>query len=327
MANVTRATLLATTLLCGATATAHAAPRGVVAGENMVVVPLEMQRIGEPEPRPHPRAHPQAKAQPAPEDNMVVVEHPSPQPYVPANDEYVPITGPNYVEAGVNFHNVSNNQGDWFGQFITGQYQTDKKNRWNLYLQHQKAFKDDGFYIAGGNTHTFDETWFSDAAIGFGTDAAFLPAFRADAAINRRWLEGGPLVTTAGINFSKAQDKYTNYGVLLAFSYYFPAPFVLQGGVNLGLSNPGQVVSNAEFIALTYGYQKQFYLTGKVGIAHEAYQLLGTTSITNAFNSQNAGINWRHWLGEDWGYNLASEFYKNPYYHRTGGIVSVFKEF
>lgn len=314
MIKPTRLALLASTMLCGFTSPSQAAPQwGVVAGENMVSIPLEVQS-----PQPAPVAAPAAS-----EDNMVVVD--TAGPAEPAT--YVPITGPNYIEAGLNLHSVTHNQGNWWGQFINGQYQTDPDNRWNAGLLHQKAFQENGYFLSGGNTHLFDDTWFSDVGIGVGTNASFLPAFRGDAAINRRWLEGKNLITTAGLNFSKAQDTYTNYGALLAFSYYFPAPWILQGGVNLGISNPGQVVSNAEFLALTYGYQKNFYITGKVGIAHEAYQLLGGGNITNAFNSHNASLNWRQWLGEDWGYNLGAEYYKNPYYKRNGGVVSVFKEF
>jgi YaiO family outer membrane protein len=309
MNNYIRIFMLGGAFTCGLATTASAEPVRIIQGENMVMLPLETTV-------PNPAAEPSDL-----EENMVMV------PGNPMDEIYVPVTGPNYVEAGINVHNVSNNVGDWFGQFITGQYQTDEKNRWNVYLQNQKAFHDNGTFLSVGNTHTFNDRWYSQAALGVGTDTSFLPRVRGDASLSRRWLDQGNLVTTGGVSFTKASETYTGYGLFAGASYYFNGPFVLQGGVRVEMSNPGQVISNSEFIALTYGYQKSFYLTASAGIAHEAYQILNSGSINNEFNSHTFSLSWRQWLGEDWGFNLAGEYYKNPFYDRTGTIVSVFKEF
>jgi len=310
-------------LLLGAYATEGAA---APMEDNMVMLPDSV-----PTPAPaQATAQPQAveNAVSLPPENMVMLPD---NATAPTNNEsiFVPITGPNYIEAGVNYHNVSNNQGDWFGQFVNAQIQTDPKNRWSTQLQHQKAFKDEGYFVGVGNTHTFDDTWFSGVGVGMGSaNTSFLPRFRADADINRRWLEGGNLVTTLGGTFTKATETYTSYGILLGASYYFPSPWIVQGGIRLDLNRPGNVFATSGFAALSYGFQKRYYLSGRVGYGREAYQLLGNgNSITNAFNSRNAGFGWRQWLGEDWGFNLSSEYYANPFYHRTGGIMSVFKEF
>lgn len=340
--------LLTSALACGMSGSALAAPLNIVPGENMVMLPMDaphdesnMVSVPLEKAKKHPKKArtmtpktvPVA-AQPVAEDNMVTVdENMVMLPAFLAADDvgdggYAPITGPNYVEAGVNFHSVSDKQGNWFGQFVNAQIQTDPKNRWNMQLQHQQAFHDNGVFAALGNTHFFDDRWFSDVAVGVGSDAVFLPRVRGDASISRRWLDGKNFVTTVGITGSKASETYTSYGVLLSASYYFNGPWVLQGGVRFEVSNPGSVNGNSEFLALTYGYQKRYFLTGRIGYANEGYQILGNgVSAINDFNSKNAGLNWRQWLGDDWGFNLGYEYYTNPFYHRNGGIVSVFKEF
>jgi YaiO family outer membrane protein len=238
-----------------------------------------------------------------------------------------PKTTQHVIEAGMNYHSVSNNQGDWTGQFIRGQYQADAKNRWSAELLHQHAFKDDGYYASLGNTHTFNEKWFSEVAAGVGTSASFLPRFRADANINRRWLKAGNFVTTLGTTFTKASETYEGYGIHLGGSYYFSSPWALQAGVRLEMTNPGSVYAASGYSAVTYGYNKSYLLSGRIGYGREAYQLLDSGNITNAFNSKSIGLNWRQWLGDDWGFNAGTEYYDNPYYDRTGGTFSVFKEF
>lgn len=324
MNNFARLTMLSTAIAgLFTTHSAHAAPWKVVADENMVAIPLELQISPQKVEASKVQRQKEIQATP-PEENMVAIP---PSLFDEADSVFIPITGPNYIEAGVNYHNVSNNQGDWFGQFINAQIQTDPKNRWNAQLQHQEAFHDEGYFVGVGNMHTFDETWFSEVGVGVGSEASFLPRFRADAALSRRWLDGGNLVTTAGLSYSKASETYSSYGILLGASYYFNSPWVLQVGIRSDMSNPGQEIGTSGFAAVTYGHYKNFYITGRVGYAREAYQLIGPVNITNAFNSHNAGLNLRKWVDEDWGVNLAGEYYKNPYYHRTGGIFSVFKEF
>ena len=282
---------------------------------NMVMVPIDT-----------PIAHTQAAAAPVmmPEDNMVLVPS-SATPSFSGDNVYVPVTSPNYVEAGINFHSVSANQGDWFGQFITAQYQTDPYNRWNATVQHQEAFNDEGTLVGIGNTHTFNEDWFSDVGVTFGTEANFLTRFRTDASINRRF---DNLITTFGLSYSRAENTYYNVGAILAATYYFQtAPFVISGGIRADRVYPGGVYGYSPFLALTHGYQKRYMITGRIGWSREGYQILGGGNVINRFNSHGLGLSWRQWVGDDWGFNLGTEYYTNPAYNRVGGIASVFKEF
>ncbi|NDF12691.1 MAG: YaiO family outer membrane beta-barrel protein [Proteobacteria bacterium] len=252
---------------------------------------------------------------------------PSANTRVISTEPYVPPTSQNLIEAGINYHHVTNDLGNWFGQFLNVQYQTDAWNRWSLSLLNQQAFTDEGQSIAIGNTHIINEDWYTTAGIAFGTDASFLTKYRVDVALNKKWLEGKNLITTAGLTYSKAQETYDDKGLLLSAVYYTPSPWIIQGGVRFNISDPGSVFSPSVFSALTYGYNKRYFVTGKLGMAREAYQLIGPGAIVNSFNSYNGGLDYRQWLGKDWGFNVGTEYYTNPAYDRLGGTLSVFMEF
>lgn len=307
MSKFLHATMVGSMLACCSLPnTAYAAP-AVTANENMVSLPTEDNIVMVPDPVALP-------------DNMVYVSDPLDDPEL-----FKPLTGRNYVEAGINTANVSNNYGDWFGQFVKGEIQTDNRNRWNGILQHQEAYHDDGWFVGAGNTHTIDEDWFSRASLGVGSSTTFFPRFRADADINNKTYND--LVLTGGVGFSASDDNYQNYNVLLAASYYFIEPWVFQAGTRLGVSSPGGVFNHSQFAAVTYGYTKRFYLVARAARSREAYEILNGGGVNQDFNSHTFGGSWRQWLGEDWGFNIDADYYHNPFYNRMGYAFSVFREF
>ncbi len=315
MNNLARFTILSGAFLCAFTTNSQAAPWGIVAGENMVMLPPSAFPAA---PAPAPVA-PAAAPADADTENMVMLPQEAPK--------ISPVIGSGYVEAGANVHNVSNNQGDWFGQFVTGQVQVTEKDLVNAHVLHQEAFHEKGEFVAMGDRHTIDDKWSTDVSAGMGSGASFLPRFRADAALNRTWLEGHNLVTTVGTTWMKASQIYSSVGMFVGANYYFSGPWIAQLGLRTDRSTPGGVFATSGTAALSYGYNKRFLLTGRVGYGREAYQLVGVAPVTNAFNSHNFGLNWRQWIGNDWGFNVASEYYTNPSYNRTGGTLSFFKEF
>ncbi len=251
------------------------------------------------------------------------------QVYTPSatSGPVIPPHAPNYVEAGMNYYGVSNHYGNWFGQFINLQYQYNEWNRWSFGVQNQEAFHDQGVsgYIA--NRHVFNEDWFSNVGVSLGSNATFLPRYRVDADINRQLLEGRNLVATVGMTVDKANDIYDDQAVLFGMTYYLPAPWIIQGNVRFNNSTPGNVVSPSFSAAVTTGYNQDYFLTARYTIGREAYQLLGSNNIVNSFTGNTVGVNWRQWVDSDWGFNVGTEYYTNRYYNRTGGTISVFKQF
>lgn len=232
-----------------------------------------------------------------------------------------------FVEAGANFHNLSKNYDNWSGEYIKGEIQTDPKNRWNALLLNQREFGETGNYGAIGNTHDWNEDWYTSLSAGASTSGFFLPRYRVDGFVNRKWLPSRQLITTAGLGYYKARDNHKDYSAFLGATYYFVDPWIVQGGVRFNISDPGSVNSTSQFVAVTQGRDQEHFLTLRYGFGKEAYQITGPGAVLSDFNSQTVSLEWRQWWGKDWGTNLLGEQYFSKNYDRSGITLGVFGEF
>ena len=255
------------------------------------------------------------------------LEEPIAQP-LPQSTEITPEFAPKgFVEAGGNFSSLSKNYQNWSGEYAKGEYQADQDNRWSGELLNQREFGAEGNYGAIGNTHNWNENWYSTVNVGGGSSAFFLPKYRVDAFINRKWLDDRQLITTLGFGDYKAQDVHEDRSVFLGATYYFKEPWILQGGVRFNNSSPGSVNSTSEFVAVTQGRDKEQFITLRYGYGKEAYQIVGVGNTLSDFNSQIISLEIRKWLGKKWGVNARGEEYLSPNYNRIGGSLGVFREF
>jgi len=194
-------------------------------------------------------------------------------------------------------------------------------------VSHQSRWNDAGVYYGGfGTVHLSDRVYATVS--GGGSDGGFfLPSYRADGSISVKWLARKSLVTTFGVGVYDAKDVYRDRSASFEAIYYFGAPWILQAGVRLNVSDPGGVRSTQQFVALTQGRPKQYLVVGRVGWGREAYQLVGPEELISDFPSQVASLSWRQWVGRDWGVTVAAERYHNPYYDRTGISLGLFRDF
>lgn len=232
-----------------------------------------------------------------------------------------------FVEVGGNASHLSNNYGNWSGEYLKGEIQTSSKNRWNAEILNQNEFHDNGQYLLIGNTNQFNENWYSVIDIGGATDNIFLPKYRVDVFINRKLLGDKSLIATFGITNSEAFDNHRDTSAFIGATYYLPKLWILQGGVRINDSNPGGVYSTSEFVAVTEGEDKKHFVTLRYAFGREAYQVIGNNSAISDFASQIVSLNLRDWITDEYGFNVGSEYYHNPYYNRVGVNLGVFYEF
>jgi YaiO family outer membrane protein len=232
-----------------------------------------------------------------------------------------------YVEAGGDYHWLTNHFGSWSGTYVKGEVQTDPSNRWSAEEINQREFGSGGVYGDIGNTHVFNDDWYSSVTVGGGGIATFLPRLRTDGFINRKWLEQRQLVTTFGLGADKFQDGHRDASAYLGATYYIDAFWNAQGGVRFNNSNPGGVHSASAFVAVTEGSAQHHFITLRYGFGKEAYQILSAGNSISDFNSQQVSLELRQWLGEKWGFDVRGEEYHNPNYNRIGLNLGVFKEF
>ncbi len=187
-------------------------------------------------------------------------------------------------------------------------------------------FNENGSYFAVGDTITLNDDWYTALSLGVGSGATYLPDYRLDGFINRKFLADKSLIGTLGLGYSKIPDGHTNNLQNLGFTYYFNAPWVVQGGVTRTTSNPGDVQTTQRFVAATWGQQKQTLVIGRYGWGREGWLALGDSNFVSNFSSHQASISMRQWLGSSWGTNVGYEQYKNPFYTRKGLNLSIFWE-
>jgi YaiO family outer membrane protein len=232
----------------------------------------------------------------------------------------------NYVEIGGSYLPMSKEFGHVSGGYGRASV-TQGKNVWFAEINGQHEFSDAGVYFAAGDTYTFNHDWYWSLTVGSSGGGFFWPRLRTDAFINKKWLERGQFITTAGFGYYAAKDEHRDNSYYIGSTYYFSKPWIVEEGVRFNVSNPGVVYSPSGFVAVTQGRDKHYYLTVRMGLGEEAYQLVGPTATLSDFTSQTFTITWRKWIHKTWGINVVGDFYHNPYYVKGGNLIGVFKDF
>lgn len=235
------------------------------------------------------------------------------------------VTG--FIETSYSHAFLTQKNSDWNDEYLRGNIQLAPGRNINAEISHQDHFDDDGTFFGLGYTHVFNSSWYGFLGAGTSSGGFFLPRYRVDALLYRKWLDKKNLVTSAGFTYFDAKSVYTDRTLLLGCMYYFDAPWILEVGGRLNESNPGHVRSNRGFIALTQGKQKQHYVTARYEVGQEAYQLVGNEALISNFSSYEASINWRQWVGARYGLLLRGTHYENPSYSRTSIEAGAFIDF
>jgi YaiO family outer membrane protein len=231
-----------------------------------------------------------------------------------------------YLESGGSYETLSNGFGYWASGYSRAVYDR-AQDVWNGELNAEHEFGATGVYFAAGDTRTFNPDWYVALTVGSSAGGFFLPRFRTDGFLNRKWLNRKQWVTTAGLGYAVAKDVHRDHVFFLGSTYYFAKPWILETGAFFDISEPGRVFAPAGFVAVTAGRNQHQYLVMRAGLGEEAYQLIGPTVSLTQFQSQSFTLTWRKWLGSNWGFNLVEDYYHSPFYQRGGTSFGLFKEF
>jgi YaiO family outer membrane protein len=244
-----------------------------------------------------------------------------------ATDQALALRQSGFIEFGVSYDKLSAGFGSWNGQFVRANLLLTEQDRLDLELASQDHFGDRGTLLTAGVTHVFDEDWYG--RLGFGTSSGgfFLPRWRVDASLSRKWLPQRNLVTTLGLGYYDAKDEHSDRNVSLSMLYYFESPFIVELGARLNRSNPGSVDSERFFGAINWGRVKERFITLKYETGEEGYQLMAPQTAMVDFDSEETTLIWREWVNDDYGFNVRLQHYSNPFYDRDGLELSLFIDF
>ncbi|KAI3590991.1 hypothetical protein D9X30_4476 [Cupriavidus sp. U2] len=239
---------------------------------------------------------------------------------------FVPLlTG--FIEGGLGHANLTNNNSSWNDQYVRGGVHLTPKDYVTGEISHQNHFGDAGTFFGLGYTRIFDDNWYGFLSAGTSSGGFFLPEVRVDGILFRKLLEKKNLVASAGFTYYRAKEVYNDKTLLLGLTYYFDAPWIIQLGGRLNRSDPGNVRSNRGSIAVTYGRDKDQYITLRYDGGTEAYQITGAQQLLSDFTSHEVSLNWRKWITKRYGINLRAVYYENPSYKRKQAEIGVFAEF
>jgi len=222
---------------------------------------------------------------------------------------------------------LTNGYGNWEGLTARGTWRIGPSDLLQGELSASRRFGTKGVFASIGDTHTFNEDWFGSLAFGAGDGAFYLPRYRIDATLSRKFLEKRQLVGTVGAGYYRAPDGHTDRTLLLSAAYYFDFPLVLEGGVRFNSSNPGSVDTRQQFVAGTWGRVKSSLFTARYAWGGEGYLATTAASQLVNFRSREASVGYQHWITPTAGVIVGALQYRNPLYRRTGVNVGFFHEF
>jgi YaiO family outer membrane protein len=230
------------------------------------------------------------------------------------------------IELSTGTQNLTAGLGNWDEITLRGTYGSGS-HTFKGELSQNRRFDQNGTFVGLSDTYTFNEDWYGWVSIGAGDGAFYLPRYRVDTSLSRKWLDRKNLVTSFGLGYYDAPDGHIDRSVTAALTYYFEGPWIVEGGVRLNNSSPGSIESQQQFVAVTYGRDKQDLVTARYGYGGEGYLSIASDTQLVNFDSHESSIAWRHWVNPRTGFILGANRYNNPSYNRTGVILGIFHDF
>jgi YaiO family outer membrane protein len=237
------------------------------------------------------------------------------------------VNGPGFIELGGGYSSVSNNQPAWRDFYLRGVVSPGKNSIYGE-TSRQDRYGDTGWFFGVGWTRTLSDNWYTDLHFGSSSVSGFfLPRVRVDGFINRKLLARKQLVLAGGFGYDRSKTVNSAYRYQFNGTYYFEHPFMLQGGVTWTVANPGSILARSQWAAVTQGHEKEHYITLRAEIGREGYELIGQQTALFDFAVHNYSLNYRQWLGVNWGVNTALSRERNPSFTRIGGTLGIFMDF
>ncbi len=243
------------------------------------------------------------------------------------------LDGPGYIEMGGSHSALTGDNPSWTDFYLRGMV-SGGHNSFTGELTRQDRFGDNGWFGTLGFIRTLSENWYAQVSAGGSAGGFFLPKFRTDGLINRKFLRRRQLVGTIGIGYDQSKTVNHDLRGQVGGAYYFEYPIVLQAGVMWTHATPGDILARTQYVAVNEGHDKEHFLSLRYEWGREGYEVVGQpTAVAPTFNvlfdfpERTVTGTWRQWVGPNWGLNFNFEQHQEPAYHRVGGTVGVFLDF
>jgi YaiO family outer membrane protein len=243
------------------------------------------------------------------------------------------LDGPGYIEVGGGHSALTGNYPDW-NDFYLRAVVSGGRNTFTGEVTREDRFGDSGWFGNLDMVRSLSEDWFAEVSAGGSAGGFFLNRFQTNALINRKLLRRRQLVATVGVGFDQSKTADNDVRAQVGAAYYFKYPIVLQGGLSWTHANPGDILARTQYLAGTWGHEKERFVSLRYEWGREGYEIIGApTPLAPVFNvaenfpEHTVAGTWRQWIGPNWGVNFNLEQHQEPAYHRIGGTFGVFLDF
>lgn len=245
-----------------------------------------------------------------------------------------PAPGSQTIDAGAfrqlelitRYDSLTGDLGKWRDLSLRGALQLDD-HLLQAELSAQEHFRTHGKFAGLSDTYIFSPDWYGSLAVGFGDGSFFLPKYRIDAFLNKKWLANKNLVTSIGFGRYRAPDGHVDRSTSLGLIYYFSIPLVLEGGIRRNISNPGSVSSRQKYVAASYGQHGKQLFIARHAWGTEGYLPFAPGSSLVGYPSKETSLAWRYWTSRRSGLAVEAHHYDNNLFQRNGVTVTVFHDF
>jgi YaiO family outer membrane protein len=230
------------------------------------------------------------------------------------------------LESTARYDRLSGDLGNWHDLGVRGTAQLGD-HLVQAELSSQQHFRTHGIFAGLSDTCVFSPDWYGILAVGAGNGAFFLPRYRVDAFLNKKWFAKKNLVTFVGFGHYQAPDGHVDRSTSLGFISYFSIPLVLEGGIRWNVSDPGSVPSQQRYLAASYGQHGKHLFVARHGWGEEGYLPIAPGSSLVGYASRETTLSWRQWTSQRSGVNVELHRYQNSLFQRKGATLTLFHNF
>ncbi len=200
------------------------------------------------------------------------------------------------------------------------------QRQWVFEASHLDRFGEGGTFLSGMVRQAFGPVFYANLAGGVGLDGFFWPAYRIDASVGRHWLAQQNLLTAVGVGYVEAKDDHQDIRYFADLTYYLNPPWVVQTGMAVNDSDPGNLLSASGYVALSYVGERRF-IVAKISGGNQSYQALGAQRAVVDFPFHAYRLHWKEHLGTRWGISVVGESFLSDVYDEHGVEIGFFYEF
>ena len=247
-----------------------------------------------------------------------------------AHAQQPPADGWQLLDVSVAAHRLSAAYANWQETTLRGLYRQGD-HLWGMDLQHADRFSERGMYAGLQDTVRLAQNWSATLGYGMGDNVNWLPRYRLDGFVHHTWGDQRNWVTHLGLGEYRAhdvhRDRWGSVGLSGYMNHAVIGPWVAQAEMRWTRSDPGDVVTRQQFVAVTWGRHQHDQLTWRHGWGREGWQAIGDAQLLADFASRQDTLSWRHWVDPEWGFRVVADHYRNDQYRRTGLTFGVFRNF